>query len=177
MKLEALKTSALNYMSHFTMYDYMAYAWLILLFFVFILLSIFLAKKKLLISILMFMISLAILFFGPFVLKHYLDIFLRPTEIKNIQMKKLNFTDALIVTGEIKNISKMSFSLCGVNVSVLKASSSALENFANSLKPLLNKSMFLDKTLDINETKEFRVVFDYYTYDKDINISVQTECY
>ena len=45
-KLDAFKASLLNYVHHFSMYDYIAYAWLILIFFVTILLAIMVAKKS-----------------------------------------------------------------------------------------------------------------------------------
>ena len=92
-------------------------------------------------------------------------------------MKKLSFSDTLIVTGEVTNLSNKSFSTCKVNISVLKSSKSNIQNFINELKPLLKQSIFIDEPIEINATKEFRVVFDRYTYPKDINISIKSECY
>lgn len=177
LKIDAIKASILNYVNHFGMYDYIAYAWLILLFFVTILLAILVARKSPTFSILIVIISLALLFVGPFVLKHYLDIFIRPTIDKVIEVKKLTFSNTLIVTGSLTNVSTKSFSTCSVDINVLKHSSNDIKNFVNQLKPLLKKTIFIDKSIDINETKELRVVFDGYNYKKDINVSIKSECY
>ena len=176
-KVDTFKASILNYVHHFSMYDYIAYIWLILIFFVAILLSILLAKKSPIFSILIFMLSLGLLFAGPFVLKHYLDKYLRLSSAKPILIKKLSFSDTLIVTGLVTNLSKKSFSTCTVNVSILKSSKSNIQNFINQLKPLLKQSISIDKPIDANESEEFRIVFDRYIYANDINVSIKSECY
>ena len=176
-KIDTYKTSILNYVHHFSMYDYAAYAWLILIFFVTILLSILVAKKSPIFSILILILSLGLLFAGPFVLKHYLDKYLRPSLSQPILIKKLSFSDTLIVTGLVTNQSKKTFSTCTVDVSVLKSSKSDIQNFINQLKPLSKQSISINKPIEVNASEEFRVVFDRYTYSKDINISIKSECY
>jgi len=177
MKIEALKSSILNYISHFSMYDYVGYAWLILVFFVSIILAIFLARKSAFLSVFILLISLTLLFAGPFILKYYLDQFLRPTITNTTSIKKLTYTNALIVTGEVENISKMNFSTCSVDISVLKSSRGTIKNILNQLKPIRKMTISIDKPVLIGEREEFRVVFDRYTYNKDINVSVNSKCY
>ncbi len=176
-KLDGLKAYILNYLHHFSTYDYIAYAWLILLFFVAVLLSIVVAKRSPIFSLLIVILSLLLLFVGPFVLKHYLDQYLRASSTQTILVKKLNFSNTLIVTGSITNLSKKSFSTCKIDVDVLKSSTSSIKNFVNRLKPLLKKSISIDEPMKRDATKEFRVVFDNFTYSKDINISIKSECY
>jgi len=176
-KVEALKIYILNYIHHFSMYDYIAYAWLILLFFITILLAIMVAKKSPTFSVLILIIALTLLFAGPFVLKHYLDKFIRPSLTKIEQIKKLTFSDTLIINGTLTNLSKKSFSTCNINISIIKTSKNDIQNFINQLKPLRKQSISIDSTIEVNSTKEFRVVFDNYRYLKDINISSKSECY
>jgi len=176
-KLDTFKAYILNYIHHFSMYDYVAYAWLILIFFVTILLAIMVAKKSPLFSILILLISLTLLFAGPFVLKHYLDKFIRPTSSKTLEVKKLTFSDTLIINGSVTNLSKKSYSTCKINVAVIKSSKSDIQNFVNQLKPLLKQTISINKPIEINVTKEFRAVFNNYTYSKDVNISIKSECY
>jgi len=54
LNIEAIKTSILNYINHFTMYDYIAFAWLVLTFFIALLLSIILTKKSALAAVITF---------------------------------------------------------------------------------------------------------------------------
>lgn len=175
--LDRLKASILVYIDHFTTYDYIAYAWLAFLFFITILLSILMAKKSPIFSILIFMISLMLLLIGPFVLKHYLNEHLRPSFSTLIETKKLNFSDTLIVTGSVKNISKNSFSICKIDVAVLKSSDNSIENLLSRLKPLRKKTIVIDEVIETNRTKEFKAIFDGYRFLEDVNISLKSECY
>lgn len=177
MDLNALKISAINYLNHFTMYDYIAFSWLIIIFFIFLLLSIFLAKKNALISIVVLLISLALLFAGPFVIKHYLDQYLRANQTTTTMVKKLNFSDAMIVEGEVKNISKKPFSICSIQISILKNSSGNIQKFLNQLKPLRKQSISINSPIDVNMSETFRIVFDGYTDSEDVNVSIKSECY
>lgn len=176
-KFDGFKNALITYINHFSVYDYAAYAWLILLFFVTILLCVFIAKKSPLFSILIFIISLGLLFVGPFIIKKYLDEYIRPTQNKTLSIKKLTFSDALIVVGEIKNISKKDYSICNIQLNVHKTSNSYFKDLINRLKPLRKKTISLHETLEVNATKELRVVFDNYTSTNDVNVSIDSTCY
>ncbi len=119
-----LKTEVLTYINHFGIYDYAAYIWLILLFFFTVLLSIVLARRAPVISLLLVVISLLLLFIAPFTLKHYLVKYIRVSSTQTLLIKKLNFSDTLIVTGSLTNLSKNSFSTCSVSIGVIKSSKS-----------------------------------------------------
>jgi hypothetical protein len=177
LNIDALKTSILNYVSHFTMYDYVAYAWLILTFFIAILLSILLAKKSMLFSMITLVFSLTLLVVGPFILKSVLDNFLRPTVAIVKDQKKLTFSDVLIINVELTNLSKKDYSICFVDTSVVKYSNSSITSFFNTLKPLRKKSISLDTPIKAGQKEEFNVVFYNYDYEGDINASVKSECY
>jgi len=157
MNIEALKVSIMNYITHFSMYDYVAYAWLILLFFITILLATVLSKKVPILSLLLLIISLSLLFIGPFVLKHYLDKTLRPVQLQTTQIQKLHFFT--------------------VHVEVVKKGKNPLQNFVNKLKPIRKKSILLKDGLDINSTQDFKVVFDNFRYQKKFDVSIGSSCY
>lgn len=176
-KFDAFKSDVITYINHFSIYDYVAYAWIILLFFVTILLAIYIAKKSPIFSVLLVMTSLILLFIGPFVMKSYLDEYLRPTQNTTVLIKKLTFSDALIVTTQVKNISKVDYSICSSTVSILKSSESYIKSIFNKLKPLRKQTISIDEPLEVNATKELRVVFDNYTYTKDVNVSINSICY
>jgi len=177
LKLNAFKNYIITYINHFSIYDYVAYAWLILLFFIAILLAILIAKKSPIFSMLIFFVALILLFVGPFIIKNYLDEYLRPTKNIDILVKKLEFSNALVVTGKVKNISNHTYNICNVKISVLKNSDNFINKTINKLKPLRKKSISINESLDINQTKELRVVFDNYTYANDVNVSINSECY
>ncbi len=177
MNIETLKVSLLNYINHFTIYDYFAYAWLILLFFTLLVLAIMLSKKTPLFSVFLVLLSFTLLFVGPFALKSYLDNTLRKTEVSTKNVQKLHFTNTLIVQGEVKNLSKRELNLCSIDVKVIKLGKNSFQNFLNRLKPIRKKSITLKKRLDINSSIEFKVVFDNFNYTKEFNTSLSSKCY
>jgi len=173
----SFKTSFLYYIDNFGTYDYAAFAWLIVIFFVAVLLSIVTAKKSPIFSILTLFLALFMLFTAPFAIKHYLDKYIRTSLSKIVSIKKLNFSDTLIVDALVANVSKKSFSTCKVTVSVIVNSDSKIKNFLNQLKPLREQTIFVNETIDINTSKNIRVIFDNYIYNKEINATVNSECY
>lgn len=159
------------------MYDYIAYSWLILSFFVALLLAILLAKKSALASILVLLFSLALIGIGPFVLKHMLDKHLRSSHISLSSVKKLHFSDILIVDGTLQNTSKNPFHMCTLHTSIYKQSSNALKQILYTLKPLRKKSILITKDIEPNHEEDFKVIFYNYSSNDEINASIQAECY
>ncbi|WP_024954939.1 DUF2393 family protein [Sulfurospirillum arcachonense] len=176
-QLEGIKNAILIYVNNFSMYDYVGFAWLILIFFVTILLAVVMAKKSPVFSIFIFIISLILLFAGPFILKNYLDDYLRGSTNKTLLVKKLHFSNALIVNGEVTNISQKNFYICNVTISLLNQSDNYIKNIFNQLKPLRKQTISIDEPIEVNSTKEFRVVFDQYTQIDDINVTINSVCY
>lgn len=177
MNIEAIKLSFVTYISHFGMYDYIAYAWLILTFFIALLLSILLAKKSSILSILTLLFSLSILLAGPFVLKNILDERLRANTVEMTSVKKLHFTNVLIVDGTVQNLSKNIFSTCALHASVTKDSPNKVKQFIYKLKPLRKKSILLEKSLEPMQQEYFKIIFNNFASTDDINVSISAECY
>jgi hypothetical protein len=159
------------------MYDYIAFSWLILTFFIALLLAILLAKKSAILSIVILLFSLVLLGGGPFVLKHMLDGYLRPTKTTLNSVKKLHFSDILLVDATLQNTSKHPFSICTINTKVYKRSENSLKKFIDTLKPLRKKSIVIQKSIEVNQTQDVKITFYNFSYDKDINVTITPECY
>lgn len=177
MNFDAIKSSILLYVNHFGMYDYIAFAWLIFTFFIALLLSIVLAKRSVLLSIFILLFALVLIGAGPFALKKVLDNYLRASNTTISLFKKLNFTNVLIINGEVNNLSKKSFSTCTLDASVYKQSTNNIKQFINQLKPIRKKSILLNKSIESNQSEEFQITFYNFDYDQDVNVSVSSECY
>jgi len=172
-----LKFSIFNYIEHFSIYDYMAYIWLLLTFLTLLFLSLLFIKKSIKLSIIIILFSLIILFTGPFVLKYFLDKIIRPVKISNVSYKKLHFSNTLIVDSSIKNLSKKPYSFCQIDTIVYKPSNSKLKNLINKLKPIKYMTIIIKRELKVGAIMKNRVTFYNFTYNGDINISVDAECY
>ncbi len=175
--MSELKFSIFNYINHFSLYDYMAYIWLLLTFFILIILSIIIMKKSLKISIIMILLSFILLSIGPIILKNFLDKALRATQIKNVNFEKLHFSNTLIVNSVIKNVSEKAFSQCQIKTKVYKSSDSKIKSFINELKPIRYRTILEQRVINPGAIIDNRIVFNNFIYSGDINISIKAECY
>lgn len=178
MNVNALKLSLLTYIKHFGLYDYLAFGWLIVTFLVLIILASLIAKRSSVASLLLIIFALILLVVSPFFIKIKLGETLRSTTTEISMVKKLTFSDSLIVEGMIYNTSNKDFTLCLVQTSVFKQTDAqGLKAFINTLKPISNQSIFVKQNLPKEGALEFQSVFDDFRYSGDVNATLKAECY
>lgn len=178
MNIDALKLSLLTYVKHFGLYDYLAFGWLLFTFLALIILASLIAKKSSVASLFMIIIALILLVVSPFFIKLKLSEITRATTTEISLVKKLTFSDSLIVEGSITNHSTKDFSLCLVHTSVFKQTDAqGIKAFINRLKPIANQSILVKQTLLKEGVMEFQSVFDDFVYSGDVNASLSAECY
>jgi len=175
--LKNLKMSLVDYVNSLTIYDYIAFGWLIFLLFILLLLSVLLFRKKpKLASFLLFIVFIT-MFTGPVFTKIFLDKTVRKVEIVDQNHTLLNFSKSLIVTGKLYNKSKIDFYICHVSAKVLKVSDNKYKNIINSIKPIRKKSIIIDVNISKNEYKEFKMIFEEFKYKNNYNVITVAECY
>jgi len=178
MNIDALKLSLLTYVKHFGLYDYLAFGWLLFTFLALIILASLIAKKSSVSSLFMIIIALILLVVSPFFIKLKLSEITRATITEISLVKKLTFSDSLIVEGSITNHSTKDFSLCLVHTTVFKQTDAqGIKAFINRLKPIANQSILVKQTLLKEGVMEFQSVFDDFVYSGDVNASLSAECY
>ncbi len=178
MNVNALKLSLLTYIKHFGLYDYLAFGWLIVTFLVLIILASLIAKRSSVASLLLIIFALILLVVSPLFIKIKLGETLRSTTTEISMVKKLTFSDSLIVEGMIYNTSNKDFTLCLVQTSVFKQTDAqGLKAFINTLKPISNQSIFVKQNLPKEGALEFQSVFDDFRYSGDVNATLKAECY
>lgn len=178
MNIDALKLSLLTYVKHFGLYDYLAFGWLLFTFLALIILASLIAKKSSVASLVMIIIALILLVVSPFFIKLKLSEITRATTTEISLVKKLTFSDSLIVEGSITNHSAKDFSLCLVHTTVFKQTDEqGIKAFINRLKPIANQSILVKRTLLKEGVMEFQSVFDDFVYSGDVNASLSAECY
>ncbi len=175
--MNELKTALILYTHNFTFYDYIAYGWLFLTFLIFVIFSILISKKSSVLSFLSFLLSLILILAGPFILKYILDKNIRTVKIEHINIQKLHFSDTLIIDFTIKNNSKVNFKECFVKLKIYKPSKNKYKNLLNQLKPIKFKPILYNDTIKTDSSVEKRVVLDNFRYGKDINVSIDANCY
>ncbi len=178
MNADAIKLSLLTYIKHFGLYDYLAFGWLIFTFLVLIILASLIAKRSAVASLLMIIFALILLVVSPFFIKMKLGETIRPTTTEVTMVKKLTFSDSLIVEGTLYNTSQKDFTICLVQTSIFKQiDTQSLKAFINKLKPIVNQSIFVKENLPKEGSLDFQSVFEDFRYNGDVNATLKAECY
>ena len=175
--IENLKGSFLDYLHALTLYDYAAFGWLLFLFLIILTLAILLGRKKPRLAISLIIVTILLMFVAPFGLKYFLDKTVRKVDVVMDKVSKLNYASSLIVLGHLSNDGKVPFKKCRINAKVFKIDENKYKNMLNSLKPLRNKTIVLDKNISEGEEAVFKIVFENFKTTKEYNVSLSAECY
>ena len=178
MMAESIKISFLTYFKYLGLYDYLGLVWFSLTFLALIVLAIFVAKRSSSLSLLLIIFALLFFILAPFALKYKLNALLRPHTIELQSVKKLTFSNSVIVEASLLNTSNVPFRVCLFQTNIIKKSSAeGIRAFINTLKPLANQSILVEKIIPQGETLEFKTDFDDFIYTGEIDADIKAECY
>lgn len=156
------------------MYDYILFGASFGLFLLFIILTIVLRKKALL-ATLFGLLSFSILILGPTLGYVKMHEYLFKNSTKLVSQKKLEFTNAIVVKGTLSNESKFDFSSCKITANVHKVSKNSLKNYIYKFKTLKKMSIIQENIIK-NQTIDFKIIVEPFTYSKDYNITLGAKC-
>lgn len=176
--VESIKISFLTYFRHLDIYDYLALAWFGLTFLALILLAIFLAKRSSYLSLLLIILALIFFIIAPFALKFKTHALLRSHTIELQLVKKLTFSDSVIVEATLLNTSKQSYNFCLFQTKLIKKTpTEGIKSFLATLKPLAKQSILVEANVPQGEVFEFKTIFENFSYSGEIDANIQAECY
>jgi hypothetical protein len=155
-------------------YDYILFGSVFALFLLFIILAI-VTRKKVGLAVFLTLFSFVLLFLGPIVGYVQMHKFLFKNSTKLVSQKKLNFTQAVVVKGTLKNESKFDFKVCKITASAYKVSGNAIKDKIFPLNPF-KKMSILEYDIVKDELREFKIIVEPFTYTKDYNISIGASC-
>ena len=168
-----------DFINNLTIYDYLAFGVLGLLFILFLIL-IFVPKNAM-VRLFMLLLTILTLIVGPFGVKFGLDSIVRKTELNVSETKRLTFANTLIVVGNIKNVGKIDYTKCKISTTVIpKGESSYINHFNFFLNPLYKSYDSIDLQglpLKIGEDMDFRVSINDFTPKEDFDVDVRGVCY
>jgi hypothetical protein len=116
-----------------------------------------------------------LLIFGPTLGYIEMHKYLFKNYIELISQQKLNFTNAIVVKGKVTNNSKVNFSSCKITATAYKKTPKEYKNYILRLKPLQISSIIL-QDVPKNQTKEFKMFIEPFTYTKDYTVELQSSC-
>ncbi len=121
------------------------------------------------------MLGFATLFLGPSLGYVEMHKFLFKNSVSISSQKKLEFTKAIVVKGNLKNESKFDFKSCNIVVNVHKVSKNSLKNYFYKFKTI-QKMSIVREDIRTGETIDFKLFIEPFTYSKDYNLSIGAKC-
>ncbi len=169
-----MKEKILLFFHSLTIYDYVYFGSVFILFLLFIILTLLLRKKPTL-ALFIFLIALIDITLGPTIGYNYFHSTLYKNKITLTKVKRLTFVQAVVIEGTIKNISKFDFKECKIKASILKNTHNKYKNLIFRFKPIKTDILTL-KDIQKNKQVPFKFLIEPFRYKKDFNVSLSGVC-
>jgi hypothetical protein len=173
--MNQIKATLHNFIASLHLYDYIVFGISGALFILILLLAILLRRKAGL-SITLVLLAFIILFALPVSGYNYIHGQLYKTELTNLNIKRLEFTEAIVIKGTITNKGKQDFHKCIISSQAYKGASGFLQELIYPLKPFQKVSIVKQEELGVDESLDFRLVMEPFTYTNEYNISMKVNC-
>lgn len=155
-------------------YDYILFGGLLALFLLFITLGIIL-RHRLGLALFFIFFAFTLLLGGATFGYQAMHRILFKNETTLLQEKKLNFTQAVVVYGKVKNISQRDFQSCTIEASVYRSSGNVYKDWIRRLKPITKMSI-VQENIAREEEREFKMIIDPFTYSGEYNVTLGADC-
>jgi hypothetical protein len=169
-----MKEKLLLFFHSLTTYDYIFYISVIVIFIVLILLTLLLRNKPTL-ALLLLLIAILEVSLGPTLGHKYFHNYLYKNSITLTKVKRLQFVQAVVIEGRLKNESKFDFKSCTVSAKIVKKTKNKYKNMILQFKPIKSKTITLEN-IPKNTDVAFKFLIEPFTYKKDFNVSVSGTC-
>lgn len=163
-----------KFINELIVYDYILFGTLFLLFILFVTLGILL-RNRAAIAIFLILFAFTQLVVGSTYgyLKMHEYLFKNETSITS--QKKLNFTQAIVLYGSVKNMSQRDFLSCKITATVYKNTGNRVKDYIFRLKPV-NRMSIIEDDIVKDEEREFKMIIEPFTYGGDYNITLGAKC-
>lgn len=169
-----MKSQITTFIKELIVYDFMLFGSSFVLFIILIILGIFL-RQKTVIAVLIVLLSFGILLLAPTLGYIEMHKYLYKHKIELTSEKKLSFNKAIVVKGLLTNESKRFFKKCIIRASAIRVSPNEFKSYIYSFKPIVT-SKITEQNIDINESREFKIIVEPYDYLGDYNITIGAKC-
>ena len=169
-----MKAKLTAFIDGLILYDYTLFGAVFGLFILFIILSIVL-RRKVVFAIFLVLLAFTLLIAGPTVgyIKMHEYLFKNTTTL--VSQKKLEFVNAVVVKGSLKNESNRNFSSCKITAKIHKVSKNSFKNYIYQFKTL-KKGSIIRESISKGEAIDFKIIVEPFKYSKDYNISLGAKC-
>ncbi|MDP3302153.1 MAG: DUF2393 family protein [Sulfuricurvum sp.] len=165
----------IDFLHTLNLYDYLLFGGIIFFFLFLLILSILLRHKQTLALILVILsiVTLLITPVGGYIALHAL---IYKHSIKLTTVKDLEFTEALLVKGDINNSSNETFKECTLYVGVSKISPIKPLNKLYPYLPFRRQTIVIKGPIAPKESKTFKLLIQPFHYAKRHSVTVLGQC-
>lgn len=155
-------------------YDYILFGAVFLLFLLFVILGIIL-RHRLGIALFFIIFGFVTLFAGSFFGYKELHEYLFSNKITLVEQKKLTYSNALVIYGNIENSSKRDFDSCRIISTIYRADKLEIKELLFRLKPL-RKVSIVTKKIQKGDSEDFKIIVEPFAYKKEYFITLKADC-
>ncbi|WP_295051623.1 DUF2393 family protein [Sulfuricurvum sp.] len=170
-----MKAKIIEFIHHLIIYDYFLFGGIFVLFLLLLVLAIAL-RHKMALAIAFVVLAFGVLTAGPIVGYLQLHHYLFKNKIILHEVKALQFTEALLIKGDISNTSKRSFQECTVSTGVYKVTHNRYLDRLYPYVPFKKSSLKVIESIPPGKSKPFKLFVEPFSYTKDFNITIKAEC-
>ena len=165
-----------SFIQSLTIYDYLGFALLGLLFLLLIILAILMRSRTAIVLFFTF-VAFMLVTAGPFGVKYGFDHLVRSSEVTVDKAQKLQYSSALLVEGKITNTGKIDYSKCEIGFKVVQPADNKALALLHWLRPIAYSHLVVDKKLQRGQSEGFEHMIDGFTYEDAFEIKTIRKCY
>lgn len=173
--MDAIRTYVTEFISVLTNYDYMSFSVTFLLFALLLILSL-LIRQHIRISAFLVFLSFFSLFLGPVIMHKVVKATLFKHDANVTLMKKLAYSDTLVVKGKVSYLGKNEAHYCDITVDLYKRENNFFKDFANGINAYRSGTTRVSYPFNKGDVRPFKVVFEPFTYLGDYDVKLDTDC-
>lgn len=170
-----MKTKITDFIHHLLIYDYLLFGGIFILFILLLIIAIVL-RRKIGLSIFLVFLAFGVLSAGPLVGYIMLHQYLFKHHIIIREVKALEFTEALLIKGDINNTSNRLFHECTLHAGVYKVTHNQYIDPLYPYFPFKKSSLKLTENIKPGQSESFKLFIEPFRYTKDYNVTLKAEC-
>ncbi len=170
-----MKTRILDFIHTLSLYDYLLFGGILFFFLLFLILAVLLHQRLKIAITLIFMAFLVITAgpFGGYMLLHKI---LYNHTITLTTVQDLEFTEALLIRGDLNNTSNQTFKECTITFGISKTSSIKQLDKLYPYAPFRTQKIILKGALKPKESRSFKLLVEPFSYPKKFGVTARGQC-
>lgn len=170
-----MKTKIIDFIHTLSLYDYLLFGGILFFFLLFIILAL-LFHHRLKIAIALIVMAFLLITIAPFSGYMLLHKTLYNHTLTLTTVQDLQFSDALLLRGDLTNTSNQTFNECTIAFGVSKTSSIKLLNNMYPYTPFKTQKLILMGPIKPNESRNFKLLIEPFTYPKRFSVTARGIC-